>query len=168
MKPSYLPVEEDMTLLRFVLLSETGSKDPLMLIRADMTTVVIGSGFSMLQKAGHEYPTFPDLRLIASEKERLSAWILTDDSIDIRLFEHILPTFDFPPIYATRDIIAKFRNNISRSDFLEKCRFFELFSPEMDSRRIGDIDISLGSRDGISGLVFKNASTGFIDFLHPQ
>ncbi len=80
------------------------------------------------------------MRLIFSEKERLSAWVLTDESIQVELFEYILPTLDFPAIYATRDIIAKFRNNIKNPAFLEKCRFFELFTPGVGSRRIGDLE----------------------------
>lgn len=134
-----------MSLLRMVLLSDISLKDPLMLVRADMTTLVVGTGFSSVTKAGNAYPTFPDMRLIASEKDRLNAWVLTDDSIDVGLFEYILPTLDFPPLYATRDIIAKFRNNITKPEFLEKCRFFELFPPGTESRRIGDIEILLAT-----------------------
>jgi hypothetical protein len=168
MKPSFLPTEDDMSLLRLVVLSDVSIKDPLMLVRADMTTVVVGTGFSSVTKAGNTYPTFPDMRLIASEKDRLNAWILTDESIDVSLFEYILPTLDFPPLYATRDIIAKFRNNITRPEFLEKCRFFELFPPGTESRRIGDIEILISSNESGSGLVFKNSGTGFVDYLHPQ
>lgn len=84
------------------------------------------------------------MRLVASEKSRLSAWILFDASIDVAPFQSILPALGFPPIYATRDIIAKFRNNIADTEFLRKCRFFELFADGMTDRRIGDIEWKSG------------------------
>lgn len=89
--------------------------------------------------------TFPDMRLIASEKSRLSAWVLLDPAVDVQSFQTILPAVGFPPIYATRDIIAKFRNTITDTEFLSKCRFFELFADGMSDRRIGDIELRLGS-----------------------
>lgn len=76
------------------------------------------------------------MRLVYSEKERIHAWILTDENVKVQNFEHILPTLGFPPIYATRDIIAKFRNNIKNPEFLDKCRFFEVLPPGTDTRRI--------------------------------
>lgn len=107
-----------------------------MLVTRDDTTILIGSGFGTMTRTGQVYTTFPDMRLVASEKTRLSAWILFDASIDVRLFQTILPSVGFPPIYATRDIIAKFRNSIQDTDFLGKCRFFELFADGMTERRI--------------------------------
>jgi hypothetical protein len=80
------------------------------------------------------------MRLIFSEKDRIRAWVLTDASIDVTRFEFILPTLGFPPIYATRDVIATFRNSIKNTEFLESCRFFELFTDGASSRRIGDIE----------------------------
>jgi hypothetical protein len=58
------------------------------------------------------------MRLIFSEKERIHAWILTDPTIDVKLFISLLPVLDFPPIYATREVIATFRNNINNAEFL--------------------------------------------------
>jgi len=136
MKSSFFPREEDVNTLRMVIISPPDVTDPLILITKDDTTVVLGSGFSTTTRAGIEYTTFPDMRLIASEKTRLSAWILQDASIDVSPFQTILPAVGFPPIYATRDIIAKFRNNITDADFLSKCRFFELFADAMTERRI--------------------------------
>lgn len=80
------------------------------------------------------------MRLIFSEKDRIRAWVLTDASIDVTRFEFILPTLGFPPIYATRDVIATFRNSVKNTEFLESCRFFELFTDGTSSRRIGDIE----------------------------
>lgn len=134
-----------MNLMRVVLLTPAWNTNPLALLRSDATTILVGSGFGSITRAGKEYPTFPDMRIIFSEKERLHAWILTDESMSVELFEQILPTLEFPPIYATRDIIAKFRNTIKNSDFLEKCRFFELFVPWVTHRRIGDFEFSVGS-----------------------
>lgn len=103
------------------------------------------------------------MRLIFSEKERLSAWILTDESVQVELFEHILPTLDFPPIYATRDIIAKFRNNIKNPSFLDKCRFFELFTPGVGNRRIGDLEFFVGNHinDTILAVRANTSSIGW-------
>lgn len=159
MKSSFLPSEDDMNLIRCVILSNEHAKDPLLLFRSDATTVLVGSGFGSITRAGKMYPTFPDMRLIFSEKERLHAWILTDESIQVELFEHILPTLDFPPIYATREIIAKFRNSIKDTQFLDKCRFFELFTPGVSTRRIGDVEFFVGSNDLGSILSLRANST---------
>jgi hypothetical protein len=132
MKSSFLPREEDASVTRMTVLSPVETLDPLLLVTRDDTTVLVGSGFGTLNRFGQEYTTFPDMRLVASESSRLSAWILMDGSIDVRPFQTILPGIGFPPIYATRDIIAKFRNSITDTDFLAQCRFFELFA---DGRR---------------------------------
>jgi hypothetical protein len=84
------------------------------------------------------------MRLVFSEKDRIRAWILTDATIDVTRFQSILPTLGFPPIYATRDVIASFRNSITDTAFLESCRFFELFADGATSRRIGDIECLIG------------------------
>lgn len=91
------------------------------------------------------YPTFPDMRLAFSEKEHLSAWILTDESIDISPILSILPSLGFPPIYAPRSVITKFREEIKDITFLEKCRFFELFAGGISDRHIGTFELSVGS-----------------------
>lgn len=139
MKSSFLPQMENSLATRIVPLSSSDMVDPLFLVRRDDTTVLIGSGFSNVVRAGKEYPTFPDMRLLFSEKDRIHAWILLDDSIDISLFLTILPALNFPPLYATRSVITKFRNTVTDQSFLDSCRFFELFADDMSERRIGDI-----------------------------
>lgn len=143
MKPSFLPKEEDTNIVRLIALSSAEVRDPLFLMNRDDTTILMGSGFGTTTVAGSVYPTFPDMRLVVSETARLSAWILTDPMIDVSLFQTILPVVGFPPIYGTRDIIAHFRNNIKDTAFLEKCRFFELFTDDVSERRIGHFDFSL-------------------------
>jgi len=101
------------------------------------------------------------MRLIFSEKDRLRAWILTDATIDVSLFELILPTLGFPPIYGTRDVIAKFRNNIKNTEFLESCRFFELFADGSTSRRIGDIEFVVSDNNMNPVLGFKSSGMSF-------
>lgn len=154
MKPSFLPREEDTSVMRMVPLSPADWVDPLLLVTRDDTTILVGSGFGTMTRTGQVYTTFPDMRLVASEKTRLSAWILFDASIDVRLFQTILPSVGFPPIYATRDIIAKFRNNIQDTEFLGKCRFFELFADGMAERRIWDIEWKAGV-----SLILKSGTT---------
>lgn len=139
MKSSFLPREDDTTVTRMTVLSPVETPDPLILITRDDTTVLVGSGFGSMTRCGQEYMTFPDMRLIASESARLSAWVLMDESIDVQPFEMILPSIGFPPIYATRDIIAKFRNTIKNTDFLGQCRFFELFADDTGHRTIGTL-----------------------------
>jgi hypothetical protein len=142
------------------ILSPVETADPLMLVTRDDTTLLIGSGFGTLNRFGQEYVTFPDMRLIASESSRLSAWILVDSSIDVRPFQTILPGVGFPPIYATRDIIAKFRNSITDTDFLAQCRFFELFADGTTSRTIGTITL------GSLGVLTVQSGTTEIAFSH--
>jgi hypothetical protein len=144
MKSSFLPREEDSSVMRMIALSSPTVQDPLFMVTRDDTTVLIGSGFGSMNRAGADYTTFPDMRLIYSERSRLSAWILLDARIDPRPFQTILPSIGFPPIYATRDIIAKFRNTITDTEFLSQCRFFELFTDGMIERRIGDIEYRIG------------------------
>jgi hypothetical protein len=165
MKSSFLPREEDATSVRIVALSSHTGIDPLFMIRSDDTTVLMGSGFSSISRSGREYPTFPDMRLIFSEKDRIRAWILTDTSIDVARFELILPTLGFPPIYATREVIAAFRNSITNTAFLESCRFFELFADGTSSRRIGDIECITADVDLTSHLGFRSGGSTFA-FAH--
>lgn len=102
MKASFLPKEDDMNTVRMVILSEATHTDPLILTTRDDETILIGSGFSSITRAGKLYSTFPDMRLVFSEKEHLSAWVLTDETIDIHPILSILPSLGFPPIYAPR------------------------------------------------------------------
>lgn len=139
MKSSFLPTLESPLALRVVPLSSANVVDPLFLIRRDDTTILIGSAIAQLVRAGKSYLSFPDMRLPFSEKDRLRGWILLDDSIDVQAFVTILPLLGFPPIYATRSVIAKFRNTITDQTFLDSCRFFELFPDDLSERRIGDI-----------------------------
>lgn len=165
MKPSFLPRDEDMTNVRIIALSWHNEKDPLFLIRQDDTTILVGSWFGSIHQTGREYPTFPDMRLIFSEKDRIRAWILTDASIDISRFEFILQTLGFPPIYATRDVIALFRNKLKESAIIESCRFFEIFTDGMRSRRIGDIECIVGNIQSRSVLAFRAGGSTF-GFAH--
>ena len=105
------------------------------------------------------------MRLIFSEKDRIRAWILTDTSIDVARFELILPTLGFPPIYATREVIAIFRNSITNTTFLESCRFFELFSGGTETRRIGDIECVTADVDLTPHLGFR-AGGSVVAFAH--
>ncbi len=128
MKPSFLPKEtQSDTATKIIALSASSTKDPLFLCIADDGVLLLGSGFSEIIKAGKAYKTFPDMRLIFSLKERIRAWVLTDPDMDVGPVFSILPTLGFPPIYGTRDIIAKFRDNTEFSEMIEKCRFFEIF-----------------------------------------
>lgn len=102
MKTSFLPKEEDTSIMRLVSLSPSNQKDPLMLITRDDETLLFGSGFGDILRAGKTYQTFPDMRLIFSEKEHISAWVLTDETINLLPFLTILPSLGFPPIYAPR------------------------------------------------------------------
>jgi hypothetical protein len=165
MKSSFLPREDDMTSVRIIALSSHTSIDPLFLIRQDDTTILMGSGFGSITKTGRVYQTFPDMRLIFSEKDRIRAWILTDATIDVTRFESILPTLGFPPIYATREVIAMFRNSIKNTEFLESCRFFELFTDGSSTRRIGDIECMIADIGMTNSLGFKAGGSTF-GFAH--
>lgn len=128
MKPSFLPKEtQSDDKMKIIALSHSSVTDPLFLCIADDGALLLGSGFSEITKAGKVYKTFPDMRLIFSLKERIRAWVLTDSDIDVSVLLFLLPTLGFPPIYATRDIIAKFRDNTEFAEIIEKCRFFEIF-----------------------------------------
>ncbi len=165
MKSSFLPREDDTSSIRVIALSSHEGIDPLFMVRSDETTVLMGSGFGSISRSGRTYPTFPDMRLIFSEKDRIRAWILTDASIDVARFELILPTLGFPPIYATREVIAAFRNSITNTVFLESCRFFELFADGTSTRRIGDIECITADVDLTSHLGFR-AGGSVVAFAH--
>ena len=93
MKTSFLPKDQT-TGIRLIALTPASTLDPLFLIRQNDTTILVGSGFSTIQRAGHTYQAFPDMRLIHSEKDRINAWILMDESIDVTAFQAILPTLE--------------------------------------------------------------------------
>ena len=165
MKPAFLPRDDDMSNVRVIALSWHNDKDPLFLIRQDDTTILVGSWFGSIHQTGKEYATFPDMRLIFSEKDRIWAWILTDATIEVSRFEFILQTLGFPPIYATREVIAVFRNKLKNSSIIESCRFFEIFTDGMNSRRIGDIECIVGIVWTRSVLAFKAGGSSF-GFAH--
>ena len=102
MKPTFLPKDENDTLLRALIFSDPNVVDPFFLLHRDETTVLVGTGFSTLEKAGKLYTTFPDQRLMSSQKAYIRAWILVDEHIAIEPFVSLLPLLDFPPLYATR------------------------------------------------------------------
>lgn len=161
MKPSYLPNFSDWS-IRVVALSESTHPDPLILTRSDDITLIFGTGFGSVENAGKRYVTFPDLRLIASEKDRLAGWILTKEGFDISLFQTILEFLNFPFVYATRDVIAYIRNNIKDSAFLEKCRFFEILSPGMSERKIAHFVLIPTNQ----GIILQSHNKSFLDMLH--
>lgn len=89
MKPTYLPpLSSD--LLRLVMLSPHSGNDPLMLLRTGDTTLLVGTGFSSVENAGKVYPTFPDMRLIESEKDHLAGWVLLEPGFDSTSFQMTL------------------------------------------------------------------------------
>jgi hypothetical protein len=61
-----------------------------MLARTGDVTLLIGTGFSRIENAGKTYPSFPDMRLIESEKDHLAGWILLESGFDIDLFQMTL------------------------------------------------------------------------------
>jgi Ribonuclease J C-terminal domain len=127
-------------------------------MRRDDATILVGTGFDTIYRSGKAYPTFPDMRLIVSEKDHLQAWVITDTSIDVNLFQSILPTLGFPPIYASRSIIAKFRDTITDTSFLDQCRFFELFADGGPSRKIGNYEFLTRSSDAAAHLAIATVS----------
>ena len=108
MKSSFLPKEEDPSVMRMVILSEQKAEDPLMMFSLFDATIVLGSGFGKVTRAGKVYSTFPDMRLLSSEKEKIQGWILPNENVEIEPFLHILPVLNFPPIYGSRNTITKF------------------------------------------------------------
>lgn len=162
MKPTFLPTGAEEN-LRIVPLSSATLQDGAFLIRAQETSLLFGTGFSYQMVNGIAYPTFPDMRIVASEKDRLAAWILTEDSIEVALIAQILPTLDFVPVYASRGLISKIRASLVGNPILERCRFFELFTGETSERKIGDIEIATLQVGGYSYLSFRFGDTTIYD-----
>ncbi len=111
MKPTFFPPISTDT-MRCILLSDPQNHDPMMLLKTPDTSLLIGMGTSTLIVQGVEYPTFPDMRIVYSEKERISGWILTHIPENFELFKIILDGLNFPPVYASRGIIANIRDNL--------------------------------------------------------
>lgn len=161
MKPTYLPQGDD-TLLRIVFLSPASHSDPCMILRGGDMTFLLGTGFSMTESAGITYHTIPDMRLAQSEKPLLSGWILREPWFHIESFQMILDMLDFPFVYGTRDVIAYIRNSIKDSEFLDKCRFFEIFPVGTIERKIGDFTLK-NTREWLS---FTKWGRNFVDGIH--
>lgn len=102
------------------------------------------------------------MRLVESEKDHLSGWVLLAPGFDTGAFQMILEMLDFPFVYATRDVIAYIRNNISDTIFLDKCRFFELFPALSDERKIGNFLL----KNTQAGLSLGSGGKICIDTLH--
>jgi hypothetical protein len=164
MKSSFFPKEDDAAVVQMVPLSSAAHEDPLFLIKKDDESLLIGSGFDTITRAGKTYPTFPDMRLVFSEKDNITAWILTNENIEITPFLTLLPSLGFPPIYTSRSIIAKFRESITDPTFLEKCRFFEFFSWGSSERRIGSFEFSSRGTMGWSSCISFRASATIAGF----
>jgi hypothetical protein len=133
-----------------------------MLVRTGDVTLLVGTGFSEVVSSGKLYPTFPDMRLVQSEKEHLAGWVLTSPGFDVVSFSMTLEMLGFPFVYGTRDVIAYIRDNIKDAVFLDKCRFFELFASGALDRKIADFTLK-NTRQGLS-IAFGNKS--FIDGVH--
>ena len=113
-----------------------------MIFRGIEGTLLLGTGFSEIASSGIHYQAFPDMRLPYSERDRMIGWILLQTGFDIRPFQMILEVLGFPHVYGTRDVIAYIRENIQDPVFLDKCRFFELFSPGILERKIGEYTLA--------------------------
>lgn len=140
MKPTYLPPTAP-DIMRIIALSKVSCEDPLFLVRSGEVTLMLGTGYGITEVANTSYPTFPDMRLVESEKDRLAGWILLNPGFDVALFQVVLEMLSFPFVYGTRDVIAYIRDNVKDQAFLDKCRFFELFSPGLDTRKIADFTL---------------------------
>ena len=160
MKPSFLVNEEKKSSIRQVVL-DNHSDDPMIFLKKDETSVLIGTGFGEYSESGKKYPTFPDIRLSFSEKSRLHAWILLDENIDIARVLVILENLDFPPIFATKNLIAKIRNNIAGSQKYDKIRFFEMFSEEFSERKIGSLEFVIAKNGNKKMLGFRSGNSIF-------
>jgi hypothetical protein len=71
MKPTYLPVTSS-DQMRLISLSPAKMQDPLFVLRGGDSSIIFGTGYGMIENVGISYPSLPDLRLIDSERERLS------------------------------------------------------------------------------------------------
>lgn len=130
MKTSFLPREDNVEIIRQVLLF-SHQEFPLFLLRKAEESVLIGSGFSDILHAGKIYKTFADMRLPFSEAKRIQGWILTDENLDLETTIAILELLDFPVIYASNSLISRMRDFIEDKKLakvIEKIRFREIFS----------------------------------------
>lgn len=137
MKPSFFPQGNDSN-LRLTILSDVTHIDPFMIVRSGEGTLLFGTGFSQITSCGKSYKSFADMRLPYSEKDRIMGWVLRVSGFDIEVFQMVLEALGFPHVYATRDVIAYIRDNVKDVSFLDQCRFFELFSPGMNDRKVGE------------------------------
>ena len=169
MKPSFFPQGWEQS-LRLTVLSDVKHTDPFMIVRGGEGTLLFGTGFSEIFSSGKTYKSFPDMRLPYSEKDRLIGWVLLTPEFDIEVFQTVLDVLGFPHVYATRDVIAYIRSNVKDISFLDKCRFFEIFSPGMNERKVGEFLFE--NRDG--GMTVSLAGDGIFlpasskDSTHPQ
>lgn len=152
MKTSFLPRELDADMIRQVLI-RSDEKYPFFLLRYREASVLIGSAFGEVEQAGKKYTIFGDMRLPFSEKNRIQAWIVTDEFLDIDIFLLALEALDFPMVYAPQSFISRISDEILlRSDssrFLSKIRFSKIFQESLKTE--------------IAGIpfIFGNASSGF-------
>lgn len=161
MKPTYFPVVSPDT-IRLVSLSSAAHKDPMFLTRTGDVTLIFGTGFTTIENVGTTYPSFPDMRLIDSEKDHLAGWVLLETGFDLVTFQMILEMLGFPFVYGSRDVIAYIRDNVKDIEFLDKCRFFELFSPGSDERKIAEFTLKNTS----TGLSVSVGNKGYVDAVH--
>ena len=157
MKPSFLVNEEKKTSIRQVVLANQDT-DPMILLKKDDTSVLIGTGFGEYSESGKKYPTFPDIRLPFSEKSRLHAWILLDENIDIVRVLLILENLDFPPIFATKNLIAKIRNTIFG---YEKLPILENFSPIANADFVISENLEIGQEKFAVGEILAFVNENF-------
>ena len=87
---------------------------------------------------------------------------MLDPDFSIEPFRMILEWLGFPHVYGSREVIAKIRDSIKDQDFLDRCRFFELFSPSTPERKIADITLSHTE----AGVMIATGNASFIDGIH--
>lgn len=162
MKPSFLVKEGTDTYMRQVFLSGTEGYDPLVLLRQGGATVLIGSGFGMEETQCGNFQTLPDLRLPFSERSKLQGWILLSPNIDWNLALLMLEVLEFPPIFAPRDVIAKFRESIHHPAILHRCRFFEIFS-DVSSQCIGGMNFTI-AKNGDNNILALQSEKSLIGY----
>lgn len=155
MKPSFLARESDETIVRQVFLSPKESSESMIILKKSDTSALIGTAFSEIFQGEKKYSTFADLRLPFSEKERIQAWILTNENFDVEIFSLILETLEFPQIIATQSVISYIRENIRDEKILEKIRFSQIFS-ENFSQKIGEIEFIIAEKNNEKFLGFAN------------
>lgn len=155
MKSTFFPQGNE-DALRISILTASTISDPFIMLRSSEGTLLFGTGFSQVTAWGKSYPSFPDMRLPYSEKDRLTGWILLESGFEIAPFQMILEVLGFPHVYATREVIAYIRNTVKDTVFLDRCRFFELFSPGISDRKIGEYHLE-GTQWGIMISAWANA-----------